>query len=85
MKFQCDKCGICCRHIENIPELKEFDSGNGRCIYLSDDNLCAIYKSRPDICNVEKMFYKKYAHQMSEEEYILLNLEGCKQLKKKRQ
>ena len=43
MIFPCDKCGICCNHINEIPELHSFDSGNGRCIHLLDNNLCAIY------------------------------------------
>ena len=54
--FECDKCGICCKHIDSIPQLKDFDSGNGRCIHLLDNNLCEIYFERPDICNVERMY-----------------------------
>lgn len=43
MMFACDRCGICCQHIDLIPQLKEFDSGNGRCVHLSENNLCEIY------------------------------------------
>ena len=46
MMFECDKCGICCKHIDSIPQLKDFDSGNGRCIHLLDNNLCEIYFER---------------------------------------
>lgn len=82
MIFQCEKCGICCKHINLIPELKAFDSGNGRCIYLMDNNLCSIYEKRPDICNVAKMFELVYSKQMSKEEYMSLNIEGCNELRK---
>lgn len=83
MIFPCDKCGLCCKHINEIPELQLFDSGNGRCINLLENNLCAIYETRPDICNVTKMFEKQYCSIMSEDEYIKLNLEGCNHLKQK--
>ena len=56
--FVCTKCGICCKNIKNIPELAVFDKGNGICVYLSKDNLCMIYKNRPDICNTDKMYEK---------------------------
>lgn len=81
MIFPCDKCGLCCRHIDLIPQLKKYDLGNGRCINLTVDNLCAIYDKRPEICNVNKMYESVYSKQMSEEEYLRLNAEGCKQIK----
>ena len=78
--FFCDKCGECCRHIHLIEELRTYDRGDGQCRYLTG-NLCSIYETRPDICNVEKMFQKKFSGLMSREEYIRLNHEGCKQIK----
>ncbi len=83
MTFECDKCGICCQHIDSIPQLKEFDSGNGRCIYLSENNLCEIYLDRPEICNVEKMYELYFKGEISEEEYICQNKMGCSKLKTK--
>lgn len=56
--FICTKCGICCKNIDKVPELADFDLGNGTCKYLTKDNTCAIYLSRPDICSVEKMYEK---------------------------
>ena len=56
MTFECDRCGICCQHIDSIPQLKQFDSGNGRCVHLLENNLCEIYLDRPEICNVDKMY-----------------------------
>ncbi len=60
-----------------------FDFGNGRCIHLLENNLCDIYDSRPDICNVKVMFDKLFCYQMSKEEYIRMNIEGCNELKKR--
>ena len=76
--FVCTKCGLCCRNIDQIPELAAFHSGNGVCIHLTKDNLCDVYDHRPDICNVEKMYQLKYKALMSKEEYEKMNLEGCK-------
>ncbi|MCI8645668.1 MAG: YkgJ family cysteine cluster protein [Firmicutes bacterium] len=58
--FICTKCGLCCRNIDKIPKLAGFHIGDGVCIYLSEDNLCNIYSTRPDICNVEKMYNLYY-------------------------
>ena len=79
MDFKCDKCGICCKMLTGIPQLAAFDRGDGVCIHLKD-NLCSIYESRPDICNVEKM-YVFFKEQMSEEEYLQLMSDSCKVLK----
>ena len=82
MIFVCDQCGICCKHIDQIPQLKQFDQGNGRCINLTNNNLCAIYEDRPEICNIAKMYELEYCRQMTEDEYLYLNFEGCKELKR---
>lgn len=78
--FICIKCGICCKNIDKIPELREFDAGDGVCVHLTKDHLCDIYLSRPDICNVDKMFEVKYRNLMTKEQYEKLNAEGCKLL-----
>lgn len=80
MDFQCDKCGICCRLLKYVPQLAAFDRGDGVCIHLKD-NLCSIYESRPDICNVEKM-YALFKETMTEEEYYRLMMESCITLKR---
>ena len=82
MMFECDKCGLCCRHIDLIPQIKEFDTGNGRCIHLSENNLCRIYPDKPEICNAERMYELYFKDKMSEEEYVCLNKLGCIRLKK---
>ena len=78
--FLCTRCGLCCKNIHEIPELADFHTGDGICIHLSDDNLCKIYSTRPDICNVEKMYELYYVNIMSKAEYERKNLEGCKAL-----
>ena len=47
--FSCDKCGLCCRNIDKIPELKAFHNGDGICKFLIN-NKCSIYSLRPKIC-----------------------------------
>ena len=79
--FVCTQCGLCCKNIDKVPDLKDFDLGNGVCKYLNEYNLCTIYESRPDICNVEKMYELKFKDIMSREEYEFLNNEGCRILK----
>lgn len=81
MIFPCDKCGTCCKHIDLIPQLNEYDNGKGRCIHLMTNNLCDIYENRPDICNIEKMYELNYSKYMTEEEYVKLNVEGCREIK----
>ena len=49
------------------------------CIHLKD-GLCSIYASRPDICNVEKM-YDAFSAQMSYSEYIEMMQKSCIYLK----
>lgn len=83
MIFPCTKCGLCCKHLELIPQLKHFDLENGRCMHLTDNNLCDIYEKRPDICNVNKMYELQFCNQMTENEYIKINMECCKRIKEK--
>ena len=78
--FLCTKCGLCCRNIGEIPELREYDTGNGTCIHLTEECLCDIYTDRPDICNVEKMFDQKYKYLMTRDEYDYFNSAGCKKM-----
>lgn len=80
--FVCTKCGVCCKNIDKIPELADFDLGNGICKYLTKENTCAIYLTRPDICSVEKMYEKKYKNFYSKDEYEKLNPDACKILQK---
>ena len=42
LRFNCEKCGACCKTV--------------KCKMLTQDNLCAIYDIRPEICKVKKDF-----------------------------
>lgn len=81
MSFFCDKCGLCCRHIDKVPQLAHFDLGNGVCKYLRD-NLCSIYDDRPEICRVDYMYEKFFKNYMTLEDFYKLNEQGCEELKK---
>lgn len=78
MKFECKKCGQCCKNIGKTGLLKEFENENGECIHLTNDNLCDIYENRPDVCNVKKMYELFFHNYMTAEEYIRLNENECK-------
>lgn len=77
--FPCTKCGLCCQHIDLVPELAEYDMGNGTCKYLKH-NLCSIYDRRPDTCRVDVMYTIKYSRLFSKEDFFRQNLLVCKQL-----
>jgi Fe-S-cluster containining protein len=83
MRFPCIKCGLCCQSIKNVHFLAEYDNGNGVCRYLVD-NICSIYNERPEICNVEQMYYLYFKKSMNENEFILANLNSCLQLAKEK-
>ena len=79
--FPCTSCGICCKNITNIPELKEFDLGDGICKYFDkQNNICLIYETRPDICRVDLMFEKEYYKYYNKEEFYKLNAQACNKL-----
>lgn len=80
MKFECSQCGECCKHINLIPQLVDFDNGFGVCVYLKD-NKCTIYEKRPEICRVDVMYEKYYADQFNREEFYRLNEKVCGYLK----
>ena len=79
--FPCSGCGLCCQKISNIPELKDYDLGNGICKYFDNISLnCKIYDSRPDICRVDKMFEIKYYKEFTKKEFYLLNAKVCNEM-----
>ena len=79
-KFPCDKCGCCCKRINLMEEMKLFDRGDGTCKYLKDDNTCAIYDNRPDICDTNRYYNKYYKDKMTWEEFVIYCRKGCKKL-----
>ncbi|MBN2778669.1 MAG: YkgJ family cysteine cluster protein [Bacteroidales bacterium] len=82
-QFNCSKCGSCCRNL-NLNELyAEFDRGDGICKHFDETkNLCEIYSTRPDICNVMKMYEIHFKQFYSLKEYIDMNESSCKKLRR---
>lgn len=80
-RFPCTQCGECCRHVDRLAQLADFDRGDGVCIHLVG-NLCDIYASRPEICCVDRMYERYFASMCSRQEFYRINLAACKQLQK---
>lgn len=80
--FNCDKCGLCCRSLHLSDLYHDLDKGDGVGIHLDEKtNLCRIYHSRPEKCNIDVMYRKIYYTHMSLEEYYEMNYKVCMQLK----
>jgi len=79
-EFNCWQCGACCRFCHMVPELKQFDRGDGTCIHLQEDNSCGIYEDRPDVCNTQTMWKKHYSQGMTWNQYVKYGEEVCKSL-----
>lgn len=81
LKFQCSKCGACCKRIGKTGLMP--DRGDGACIHLGDDNLCKIYDTRPELCNMEKMWTKRNyeldleSRGVSKKDYFRFNSNVC--------
>lgn len=68
MTFGCTGCGACCSRVGlNIDKLKSFGfpyetkPNSNKCEKLTDDNKCSVYNNRPDVCNIDTMYYKEYS------------------------
>ena len=81
--FNCDKCGLCCRNLKSSDIYDDLDRGDGTCKYLRDDNLCSIYETRPDKCNVKKTYELFFKHIYTKDEFYKLNENACLILKKR--
>jgi uncharacterized protein len=66
MKFNCNGCGKCCKAIS--------------CPYLTQDNKCSIYDTRPLECNVEKGYEVFFKDKMTKVEFYKMNELICKKL-----
>ncbi len=82
MKFECDKCGACCKNIRLSRWAKDLDRGDGVCKHLTAENLCEIYAERPIFCNVEAYYDEYFSDVMSREKFYKINYDACKRLKK---
>ena len=81
-KFDCSKCGLCCKRISQSAVTRHLDRGDGVCMHLREsDNLCLIYDQRPLFCRVDDG-YKLFEQQMTMSEYYALNSKVCRELNK---
>lgn len=75
---------MCCQNISHIPELKDFNLGNGICKYFDFQTKgCKIYEQRPLICKVDESFEKIYFKQFSQKEFYQLNAQVCNNMQEK--
>ncbi|WP_139283525.1 YkgJ family cysteine cluster protein [Selenomonas sp. KH1T6] len=78
--FPCDKCGLCCRFVNYVDEMKGYDKGDGTCRFLQLDNTCQIYSHRPDVCN-GKYIYEKFYRHMSVIDFHRMISRYCQEIK----
>lgn len=84
-EFPCTKCGACCKLVpDNLLSIFSLPkSPTGGCGHLKEDNSCAIYDNRPDICSVATMYKRYHSKNMTWDEYINLSLKSCEELQNK--
>ena len=80
--FPCDCCGECCKHVNLVTSLLEFDRGDGICKYLRTNNKCSIYPIRPNVCN-GKYVYEHYFSHMEVKEFHNYIYGICKKIKER--
>lgn len=82
-KFKCDHCGLCCKNLHRSTIYASLDRGDGTCRYFDvTESICSIYENRPIVCNIDAMYARYFADQMSKDKYYELNYSGCDELKK---
>ena len=74
MKFECSKCGACCRRAGMLGFMPQRE--DGACIHLDEDNTCKIYETRPEFCRVDKMA-KKNQENISKLDYFKTSSAIC--------
>lgn len=82
-RWVCTKCGQCCRHVGEVPSMKEYAKDDGTCKFLGEDNLCMIYDKRPPICNVAWVYENFFKDKVSEDEFYARTQEACDKLQMK--
>ena len=83
--YPCKKCGECCKHIDVTPFAKELALANGVCKFLDlETNLCTQYRTRPNVCNIDKFYETFLSAYMSREEFYRQNIEICNLLWQKK-
>ena len=83
MKFPCTQCGACCRMVKYAPVVlfpQEWVLPDGSCKNLKEDNTCAVYKTRPDVCNLKTMVKKHKMNKFTEHKFYYDNAVVCNTL-----
>jgi Fe-S-cluster containining protein len=67
-------------YIKEVAEFPHKTTDNGNCEHLQDDHTCAIYDTRPDICNIEKVWEKHHKDNISIQDYFISSAMLCNSL-----
>lgn len=78
--FPCSKCGACCRRASQLPGFPLPTDENGACVYLTAENECEIYPVRPDVCNIEAIYWQVWAGKWTKGQYWRENAKVCNKM-----
>jgi uncharacterized protein len=88
--FPCTSCGLCCKIVGHVladvdkvtdPVIKQlfnefpYETTDGVCSMLQPDNTCAVYDTRPDMCNIKTMSKIRGITDLNE--YYKINAQIC--------
>lgn len=76
-RFACSECGACCK-LAPRAHAGWPKRADGACLYLTPENRCAIYESRPRICRVDAL----RPAAIPVESWHAMNAEACAELQK---
>lgn len=79
--FSCEKCGACCRALNDSAIYASLNRGDGVCKYLNG-NLCSIYENRPLLCRIDESYELFWKDMMDLEEYYRENYKACQLIKR---
>lgn len=93
--FPCSGCGGCCRLIGKMranveacpPELREeiknfpyATDEEGVCSQLDEKNRCKVYRDRPVLCNINRLFLKYYQGKLTLRKFYEQNAAACNEI-----
>ena len=79
--FPCHGCGKCCRHVDQSPQTRGLDRGDGICLHFNEaGKQCMIYAHRPLVCRVEEYYDQHLSSQIAWEKFVEINLQICARL-----
>lgn len=76
--WKCEACGACCKMPANKILMPHFwDEDKMQCMYLSEDNKCLIYDTRPDVCRVDNLWFTNGVQ--ASDKLLTMSCELCRQ------